>query len=89
MLNTRTFRLTSKQIVAGSTGEGDCAIQAYNFRMQLTSDPLKRREIERPVHYNREKYAGITLSEKEMLQGRYPIKSDALYSCLSDISMQG
>jgi len=89
LLNLRTFRLTSKQIVAGSTGEGDRAIQAYNFRMQLTRDPAKRREIQKPDTYDRSCYIGIAQDEMEMLRGRYPIKSDALYCGPDKIAMNG
>jgi hypothetical protein len=89
LINHRTFRLTNKQIVAGSTGEGDGAIQAYNFRMALSSDPEKRVPIEQPENYDRARYLGISLPEGEMLKGIYPIKSDALYCGADKISMGG
>ncbi|MDD9987168.1 MAG: FAD-dependent oxidoreductase [Spirochaetaceae bacterium] len=39
---------------AGSTGEGDAAIQAYNVRLCLTNDPQKRRLPAKPAWYRRE-----------------------------------
>lgn len=44
---------------AGSTGEGDDTIQAYNYRMCLTDNPANRRKIEKPATYNREEYVSL------------------------------
>ena len=89
LINTRIFRLTNKQIFAGSTGEGDGAIQAYNFRMNLTDDPEKRRPITRPDNYDRERYAGITGGETARLEKTFPVKSDALYNGVEKVGMNG
>ncbi len=40
-----------------STGAGDRRIQAYNFRICLTDDPVNRLPIGRPAHYNSDHYA--------------------------------
>ena len=89
LINTRIFRLTSKQILAGSTGEADDAIQAYNYRMQLTNDPAKRRAIWRPENYDRGKYLGIVEKKSEMWKKPYAIKADALYNGVEKVGMHG
>jgi hypothetical protein len=43
----------------GSTGEGDDTIQAYNYRLCLTSDPAQRVPIEKPAGYDRAEYASL------------------------------
>lgn len=43
----------------GSTGLGDNAIQAYNYRLCLTNDPKNRLQIERPLNYNRADFASL------------------------------
>ncbi len=50
----RHFPLTSGPLLAGSTGEGDRAIQAYNFRVCLTCDPTTRLPVEKPTRYERD-----------------------------------
>jgi hypothetical protein len=42
-----------------STGFGDNAVQAYNFRLPLTRLPTNRVPIERPADYRREDYAAL------------------------------
>jgi hypothetical protein len=42
-----------------STGAGDKAVQAYNYRVCLTSEPGNRVAIEKPVAYDRAEYASI------------------------------
>ncbi|MBZ4192278.1 FAD-dependent oxidoreductase [Niabella beijingensis] len=44
---------------AGSSNLGDNAIQAYNYRLCLTTDNQKKVPIPRPANYNREEYASI------------------------------
>lgn len=39
-----------------STGKGDKRIQAYNYRICLTSDPLNRVPVTRPVDYDSTRY---------------------------------
>jgi len=47
------------ELLPGSTGEGDGAVQAYNYRFLLTRDPELRVPIERPADYRREDYLSI------------------------------
>jgi len=42
-----------------STGLGDNAIQAYNYRLPLTRDASRRVPIEQPASYRREEYVSI------------------------------
>ncbi|KZN23398.1 hypothetical protein A4G99_15470 [Haladaptatus sp. R4] len=44
------------EIYPGSTGEGDDAIQAYNYRLCLSRNPETRRLPEKPDEYDREEY---------------------------------
>jgi hypothetical protein len=44
---------------ASSTGLGDNAIQAYNYRLCLTDDPANRVEIPKPPRYNRDEYVSL------------------------------
>ncbi|WP_233204176.1 FAD-dependent oxidoreductase [Halegenticoccus soli] len=46
------------EIFPGSTGVGDDAIQAYNYRLCLSREPGNRRRPERPPNYDREAYLG-------------------------------
>lgn len=43
----------------GTTGLGDNAVQAFNYRLCLTRDPENRVPIERPADYRREDYASL------------------------------
>lgn len=43
----------------GSTGQGDNAVQAYNYRLCLTNDPENRVKIEKPANYNREDFVSL------------------------------
>ncbi len=47
------------EIQKGSSGLGDNAIQAYNYRMCLTDAENNRAPIEKPKGYNREKYVSL------------------------------
>jgi len=76
-LNLRCFRHTSGQIFAGSTGEGDKAIQSYNARLTLSSDPDNRVPIKKPHNYIREIYLPI-LSEGLSDTNRYALKSQLI-----------
>ena len=44
---------------AYSTGVGDNAIQSYNYRLCLTTDPDNMRRIEKPATYNRDEYLDL------------------------------
>jgi hypothetical protein len=43
----------------GTTGEGDNAVQAYNYRLCLTAAPENRVPIPRPPDYNRAEYESL------------------------------
>jgi hypothetical protein len=58
-LNLRGFRATTGEPLPGSTGEGDRAIQAYNFRVCWTRDPANRQPVTKPARYEREIYLGL------------------------------
>ena len=42
-----------------STGQGDNAIQSYNYRLPLTTNEANMRPIEKPATYNRDEYASL------------------------------
>lgn len=56
-LNLRPFEAVSQQVFAGSTGEGDHKVQAYQLRLTLTRDPNNRRYPEKPRNYDPSFYA--------------------------------
>jgi hypothetical protein len=74
-INLRPFDLCTGRIFPGSTGEGDQAIMAYNYRIFLSRDAGNQAPIVKPANYNRENYLGLLLDEKESLGTRYPVKS--------------
>ncbi|GAB3998797.1 FAD-dependent oxidoreductase [Spirosoma daeguense] len=43
----------------GSTFAGDNAVQSYNYRLCVTSDPKIRVKIQKPANYNREEYVSL------------------------------
>ncbi|MBC7891396.1 MAG: FAD-dependent oxidoreductase [Sphingobacteriaceae bacterium] len=47
------------QVFAGSTGEGDKRVQAYNFRIIMTDSAANRRVVEKPANYDRARYLPI------------------------------
>jgi hypothetical protein len=53
-LQLRPFQAVTQQIYAGSTGEGDGKVQAYHYRLCLTTDPKNRRLPEQPAGYDRD-----------------------------------
>jgi hypothetical protein len=53
-------------IAPHSTGAGDDAVQAYNYRLCLSRDPENRRRPDRPPDYDRSKY----VDEVSPLKGR-------------------
>lgn len=58
-LATRMFKAVSQEIFAGSTGEGDEAVQAYSYRMCLSRDPDNRVLPEQPEGYDPEVYRAV------------------------------
>lgn len=71
----RTMGRVSGEIFSGSTGEGDGAIQAYNYRLCLSRDPENRRRPEKPPEYDRSRYLGIVTDEADAAADRHPISS--------------
>lgn len=43
----------------GSTGLGDNAVQAYNYRLCMTDDPRLRAPITKPANYNRDEFVSL------------------------------
>ena len=52
----------------GSTGQGDNAVQAYNYRLCLTNDPANRIAFRKPARYNRDEYVSLI---DDVLYGRH------------------
>ena len=55
----RLYMAWHGKVGSGSTGLGDNAIQAYNYRLCLTNRPENRLPIPRPANYRREEYASF------------------------------
>ncbi|MEF3303793.1 FAD-dependent oxidoreductase [Paenibacillus sp. GYB003] len=49
----------TKEVLPGSTGEGDGLLQAYNFRLCMTDDPANRVPFAKPDNYDRGEYASL------------------------------
>ena len=58
-LDLRAFFAITGELFAGSTGEGDRALQAYNLRLSLTRDPARRVAPPRPDWYPRELFLAL------------------------------
>ncbi|GAA4311762.1 FAD-dependent oxidoreductase [Compostibacter hankyongensis] len=48
-----------KEAEAGSTLQGDNAIQSFNYRLCLTDDPKLRMPVPKPEHYRRDEYLSL------------------------------
>ena len=88
-LNLDTFPVTSQLIFSGSTGEGDKAIQAFTYRVCLTSDPDLMISIEKPKDYNRENYLGVIESEKDSRKKRHHLKSQLVVNDINNYKIRG
>ena len=88
-LNLDTFPVTSQLIFSGSTGEGDKAIQAFTYRVCLTSDPDLMISIEKPKDYKRETYLGVIESEKDSRKKRYYLKSQLVVNDINNYKIKG
>ncbi len=55
-LNLRPVSAVSGETFAGSTGEGDTKIEAWNYRLCVSRDPSNRRYPEQPPGYNRQEF---------------------------------
>ncbi len=62
----------ASELGAGSTGEGDDVIQAYNFRLCLTDRPENRVPFPKPTGYDRAEYASLAEDLKlDRMPGRH------------------
>lgn len=89
LLNLDTFPVTSQLIFSGSTGDGDKAIQAYTYRVCLTSNPETRVPIECPPDYDPSKFVGILESEKESRGKRHYLKSQLVVEDVKTYQIRG
>ncbi|MEF3306814.1 FAD-dependent oxidoreductase [Paenibacillus sp. GYB003] len=55
----------TKEVLPGSTGEGDDRIQAYNFRLCLTKNRGNQAPFRKPDSYNREDYVSLIEDVRE------------------------
>jgi hypothetical protein len=55
----RIYKQWEGGIGAGSSGLGDNAVQAYNYRLPLTDVAANRVTVEKPADYRREDYTGL------------------------------
>lgn len=53
---------------AGSTFQGDNAVQSYNYRLCLTNDPKNRKDFVKPANYNRNEYISLV---EDVWEGRH------------------
>ncbi len=72
-MRLRTYGAITGEICAGSSGEGDAAIQAYNLRLCLTNDPHKRRLPAKPAWYRRELFH--KLRDRWLIPGDVPVRT--------------
>jgi FAD-dependent oxidoreductase family protein len=83
LLDIRPWWGTTQEIFSQSTGEGDGAVQAYNFRVLLSNDPDNRISVSKPTGYRRERYLPITQQDDPSKPPhRYAIKTDLLINPL-------
>ncbi|MEJ1973029.1 MAG: FAD-dependent oxidoreductase, partial [Lacunisphaera sp.] len=69
-LDVGLFALESNEILPGSTGEADDAVQAYNFRVCWTRDPANRLPVPKPARYERDIY--LELESRWRFTNRVP-----------------
>lgn len=55
----RIYKAWGGDVGEGSTYEGDTAIQAYNYRMCITDNPLNSVPISKPAQYNWEEFVSL------------------------------
>ena len=65
----RLFSEKGTRIFPGSTGTGDDAVQAYDYRLCLSKDPANRRLPDRPNNYDREEFLPIVEDGPEDVPG--------------------
>lgn len=85
-LNLDIWGEVSKEILTGSTGEGDNAVQAYCHRICMSSDPDNRRAIEKPDNYDRNRYVGIVQDPEDTFEEEHQLHSRFLNHAPEDLS---
>ncbi|NHN32696.1 FAD-dependent oxidoreductase [Paenibacillus agricola] len=80
LLNLEPFSTVSQHIFAGSTGEGDNALQAYNFRVCLTCDPENRVYPSKPDSYDKTLYLGLVEKPDENRGTTFVLRSHLMLS---------
>jgi hypothetical protein len=55
----RIYKQWGGPVGPGSTGRGDNAVQAYNYRLPLTNRPENRVPITQPARYDREEFVSL------------------------------
>jgi len=86
-LNLHFFNRTSRASFAGSSGDGDRAVQAYSVRLVLTDRPENRKEIIQPAFYDRTRYLGILDRSPNAHTARYPLSSHLLVGSIERIHL--
>ncbi len=71
-LNLRPVSAISGETFAGSTGEGDNKVEAWNYRLWVSCDPNNRRYPEKPASYDRQEFID-TYSENFPRVGKHLI----------------
>jgi hypothetical protein len=70
----KLYKQWAGPIGPGSTGLGDNAVQAYNYRLCLTRDPKNLVPIEKPASYNRDEYVSLI---DDVRLSRFPAPADS------------
>jgi hypothetical protein len=70
----RLYKQWNGPVGPGSSGLGDNAVQAYNFRLALTNRPENRVRVEKPSSYERSDYVGLI---DDLRLGRVAAPADA------------
>lgn len=68
----RTYEYWKSTPAEGSTGEGDNAVQAYNYRLCLTRDTTQMVPFRRPERYDRTEYESLA---EDVWTGRHTWKA--------------
>jgi len=79
------MRFGTKELLPGSTGEGDSAIQAFCFRFLVTKKEANRAPILKPSTYNREDYHYLLediragkITKFEQVFGIFPLPNEKI-----------
>lgn len=86
-LNLIAYPGTTREIFAGTTGEGDQAVQSYNYRLCLTNVPENRRLPEPPGNYDRSRYLGVVESDAETVGKPYTLQSQLVLNDVRDLAL--